>query len=422
MESTIALPEWYRKSIPLHAITADCVLEWPDESNCNEFPVICPVHGILSRWCLKPDHGECTCGSSTPGATGTNADSSENLQRVTKSKRTTTSIQQLLQQLWKGENIPCLLKERIRGTPADPGRDRHAAFMGNQLRLTPRGPVIVNSHSLRALLDCNSRQPDADPKQTPLGSVYAYLEDLGLWSEWCAVFKSQLRHVVPNDVVIRTRPRIVTIYRKPGSSGILVNIFPGLKCFVTRLDYSEFAFRPELNYGDQLLELYHCILQRGPIQTGQEPKAHDVFHLRIRRCPFLKWLTIAMGPCPLVTEKPNFIASRENLMSYLDMGFSIHKGRVTAVAAKSPAQACGLEPDHHIVEVAGTFTAHHTDERIIGMLRQHIKGSPTRTVEIVVIPERIHAQLCSVQNLHHVVSNEGFNIDSWVQAAPFGFR
>lgn len=417
MYSSVEPPKWYKDAQPIYHVTSDCVLQWPDEDNCNEFPVICPVHGILSRWCLKT--GKCTCGparlqQSQPDSSSGTLDAAGGDQHQ--------SINKILQKLWGGEDIPCLLKALNSGTPADSLENRRAAFSGEQLSLTPRGPVIVNSHSLKALTECNRRKPNVDADKLPLGFVYAYLEDLGLYKEWCVVFKSQLRHMIPPDLNIEEQYKNVVVYRKRHRSGLLLNIFPKVKCFVTYIDYSQFEWRPDLNYGDQVLELYHCILERDSAGAASPPHKHDVFHLRVRPCPFLKKLTLTMGPCPLVTEKEHFKPSRHSLQSHLDMGFSINNGCVTAVAVNSPAREAGLQPDHHIIEVAGTFVAEHKDERIIHMMRQCITESPTRSVNLVVMPERVHAQLQSMQNTHHVVSNQGFHLNSWVNASPYGLK
>ncbi|KAF7232629.1 hypothetical protein EG68_10096 [Paragonimus skrjabini miyazakii] len=342
--------------------------------------------------------------------------------RLRRRRRTAASVREVLEQLWGGENIPCLLRGLNSGTPADSFDNRRIAFNGQQLSFTPRGPVVVDSHSFKALTGCNRREPRTGAGKSPLGFVYAYLEDLGLFSEWCAVFRSEMRHVVPADVCIREPQKYVLIYRKRHCPGLALNVMPNFRCFVTQIDYSQFECKPDLHYGDQILELNHCILQRDFSYAARSSQEQDAFRLRIRPCPYLKWLNMTMGSCPLVTEDISIRPTRDNMRSHLDMGFSLINGCVTSVAVNSPAQEAGLQPDHHIVEIENIFVANHTDQQIINMIRQHITDSPTRSVSLVVMPEQIHSQLQSIRNIHHIVINDGFHLDAWINAVPFGLR
>ncbi|KAF6776358.1 hypothetical protein AHF37_04582 [Paragonimus kellicotti] len=420
MENNIELPQWHRDASPIYSVTTRCVLDWPDEKNCNEFPVVCPVHGTLSTSYLKLNNDQCTCVKNQLHSSEEASEASPHQHR--RRRRTAASVREMLEQLWGGENIPCLLKGMNSGTPADSFENRRVAFNGQQLSFTPRGPVVVGSHSFKALTECNRRQPCTGAGKSPLGFVYAYLEDLGLFSEWCAVFRSEMRHVAPADVYIREPQKYVLIYRKRDCPGLAVNVMPNIKCFVTHIDYSQFECKPDLHYGDQILELNHCILQRDLSFAARSSQEQDAFRLRIRPCPYLKWLTITMGSCPLVTEDTCVRPTRDNMRSHLDMGFSIHNGCVTSVAVNSPAHEAGLQPDHHIVEIANIFVANHTDQQIINMIRQRITDSPTRSVLLVVMPEQIHSQLQSIRNIHHIVINDGFHLDAWVNAVPFGLR
>ncbi|TGZ67253.1 hypothetical protein CRM22_004913 [Opisthorchis felineus] len=423
MQNTIGLPQWYKNVSPLYSVTADCVLEWPDENSFNEFPVVCPVHGILSRWCLKAGTKDCTCGPPVIKESGNPVDEGDRTSRARARRHNT--IQEVLQGLWGGEEIPCLLKGLNSGTPADSLTSRRAAFTGEQLSLTPRGPVIVNSHSLRARTGCNRRKPHQNIDTLPLAHVYEYLNDLGMDSEWCVIFISQIRHVMPPDLNIRYPYKDATLYMKIGTRGLLLNVFPDTKCFVTRINYDDFQLRPELHYGDEVMEIHHGVLRRyfdDEVYPQRSALKEDVFQLRLRSCPFLKWLRLGMGPCPLVTEKSKSRLNPHTLRSHIDMGFTIHNGCVTAVAVNSPAREAGLLPDHHIIEVGGVFVLHHTDQQIIQMIRQKISANPRRFVDVVVMPERLHKQLQSVNNPHRIVSNQGFHLDPWVNAKPFGLR
>ncbi|KAF8568169.1 hypothetical protein P879_00958 [Paragonimus westermani] len=415
MENSIEPPQWHKSASPIYSVITDCVLDWPDERNCNEFPVVCPAHGTLSAWYLKSNSDQCTCGKNLLHPSEEAESSPHQLRR-----RAGTSVREILEQLWG--DVPCLLRGLNSGTPVDSFENRRVVFNGQQLSFTPRGPVVVDSHSLRALTDCNRRKPQTGAGKSPLGFVYAYLDDLGVVNEWSTVLRSEVRHFVPADVHIREPQKYVLIYRKRHCPGLAVNVMPNVKSFVTYIDYSQFECKPDLHYGDQILELNHCILQRDfsfAACSSQEP---DAFRLRIRPCPYLKWLNMTMGLCPLVTEDTSIRSTRDNMRSRLDMGFSIFHGCVTSVAVNSPAQEAGLQPNQHIVEIANIFVANHTDQQIINMIRQHIKDSPTRSVSLVVMPEQIHTQLQSTRNIHHIVINDGFHLDAWVNAVPFGLR
>lgn len=399
---------WYTYYEPIVPITADCVLEWPDERNRNEFPVICPVHGILGR-CTYCHTCPCEDGAKSAGKETSKSHS-----------RRVTSVEDALRHIWCGENIPCLFKALNSGTPADSTENRRSMFNGAQLSLTPRGPVIVNSHSLKPLDERTKRKPNINISKLKLGPVYAYLRDLGLFNEYCMVFKSEIRKSPPEDVNFDQKFKEIIVYRKYHCTGLLVNIFPKTKCFVTEIDYSHFEIRPDLHYGDQILEFGHCVLQSELDDLSRHPQGHDVFRLRVRPCPFLKWLTLSVGSCPLVTDSAHHRSKRCGHRSHRDLGFSLNNGCVTAVAMNSPASEAGLKPDHFIVEVNGNFVANIKDHEKICLIRQAITDSCSRSVILGVIPVRIHRQLHVVDNLHYVSTNSGFNLDAWVKAEAFG--
>ncbi|VDP89609.1 unnamed protein product [Echinostoma caproni] len=414
MEAEMELPKWYSYYQPVHPVTADCTLEWPDEKNCNEFPIICPIHGALSRWCLKCPL--CTCLSPEVKSKQTVVQ-----EKSKTNQKSIKSIDDALRCLWGGENVPCLIQQLNSGSAADSVANRRVMFNGSHLSVTPRGPVIVNSHSLKALDEKTKRKPVLDISKLKLGLVYAYVRDLDLFSEWCSAFKSEIRKFPPKDVNFQQQYKEITVYRKYHRTGLLVNIFPGVKCFVTNIDYEHFEIRPDLHYGDQIMEFCHCILQSENAYLSRNPQEHDVFGLRVRACPFLQWLTIAVGPCPIVTDSTHYRGKRSGQRSHRDLGFSLHHGCVTAVAVNSPAAEAGLKPDHHIVEVDGQFVAFHKDAETICLIRHAISDSCSRSVVIAVIPERIHQKLRTVNNLHYVSTNRGFNLDAWVKAEAFGF-
>ncbi|CAL8078922.1 unnamed protein product [Calicophoron daubneyi] len=416
MDDVFGLPSWHRAYAPIHSVTADCVLEWPDAPNCREFPVICPVHGILSYW--SPENASCLCPFARKKVTLPKLSVPEQKKRVR--RRDENSIREILLRIWGGEDIPCGFRFLNSGTPADSLANRRAAFTGAQLSLVPRGPVIVNSHSLRALTNENRRPPRPQPESLPLGYVYAYLRDLDYFNEWCAVFKSQIRHVLPQDVNCTVQYKEVTVCRKKYRNGVKINVFPGLSCFVISIDYSDFEIKPDLHFGDQILELNHCILQHDNIELSRSPQQKDVFRLRVRPCPFLKWLVLKMGPCPLVTEMERVRVRKSASRNHRDLGFQINNGCVTAVAVGSPARQAGLLPDHHIIEVGDRFVATCPDDVIASLIRQNIQASPLREAEIVVMPQRIYNKLKSVHNLYNIATNEGFNLDAWVKAEPSG--
>ncbi|TPP66578.1 hypothetical protein FGIG_04309 [Fasciola gigantica] len=409
MDGKTEQPSWYQHYEPIAPITADCILEWPDEKNCNEFPVICPVHGILSR---------CACCYTCP----CEGDSSEKIgkQPSQSHSQRITSVEDALKHLWGGENIPCLLQALNSGTPADSTENRRSLFNGSHLSVRPRRPVIVNSHSLKALDNKTRRNPNVDVSKLKLGPVYAYLRDLGLFNEWCAMFKSEIRKVPSQDANYDQHYKEITVYRKYHSTGLLVNIFPMTKCFVTDIDYSHFEIRPDLHYGDQILEFGHCVLQSETDCLSRHPNGHDVFRLRVRPCPFLKWLTLSVGPCSVITDSAHHRGRRCGQRSQRDLGFSIHNGCVTAVAVNSPAAEAGLKPDQCIVEVNGNFVANIKDNEVVCLIRQAITDSCARSVVIGIIPERIRRQLQSATNLHYVSTNSGFNLEAWVNAEAFG--
>ncbi|CAH8826243.1 unnamed protein product [Trichobilharzia szidati] len=409
------LPSWHKYYDPIYSVTADCVLEWPDPDNCNEFPVICPVHGIWSRWCVQPDKGICTC------KTDSKSDTSKDKSAGDKPDR---NIQEILRKIWDGE-LPGYLTNLNSGGASDPVEKRHACFTGAQLRLTPRRPVIVNSHSVRALSLSKQRKPKISINRVPLTIVYAYLADMELYKEWCALFRHQLRHTFPEDLNFREVYREENIYRKQNCSGILVNVFPNKKCYVTHMDYSKFVIRPNIHYGDQILELKHCVLEEidEPFPTtARSAQTNDVFHLRTRPCPFLKYFVINVGQCPVINELTMIREKRNAINSYYDLGLQIHNGCITAVAVNSPAKEAGLQPDQQIVEVNGHFVIDHSDIQIISLIRQILSNRKTHSVGLLVIPRRIHEHLQTVNNLHQVISNQGFHMGSWVNAVPFGLR
>lgn len=411
MNETTGLPSWHQHHNQVYTVTANCVLEWPDCVNCREFPRMCPIHGIWSRWNVDLGGELCSC-NALPHSQSTIPATKENAQ-------SNVTIAEVLQRIYDGEYDVIFNGSNGSGV-MDSLDNRLALFKGAQLGLVPKEPVVVNSHSLRAVSNPIEKQI-SDCNQYELGYVYAYLRDLKFCKEWCDLLRNQIRHNMPSGFNVHESYKEVMVYRRPKYAGLMVNIFPDVKCFITYINYNHFAVRPDIHYGDQILEFNHCILQHSFTNLSRSALQDDVFRLRVRPCPFLKTLTLSIGSCPIADES-SYVRNRKNFIrSYRDLGFSVYKGCITTVAFNSPAQKAGLKPNYKIVEVNGHFVVKHTDAQILSMMRHFIYESPTRSVDLVVMPERLHSQLQSVDNIYHVSTNRGFNLNSWINAEAFGF-
>ncbi|VDK32441.1 unnamed protein product [Dibothriocephalus latus] len=419
--------DYCTKYQPLYRVKPDCVVEFPDRKNYNEFPVVCPVHGIL----CKPGEGafkkgkpkECAYGCPKhcpPKGTGL---PSFYAFGVPKAK---DSIQEYLDYVWKyGLAFPPPPKP-ISGGASDKLANQLLPLRGNSLACRPRSPCVVGSHSVRARRPEECDRPETPIENVSLTHVYHYVKDLGVENEEWKLFYSQLCRVKPEGFVQRPIAQDVYVCRKPKhKQELLVKLLPNNKCFIYNINYNDFFGQPDVHYADQVMEFNHNYLEDAPQPyTSSHADSMDKFILRLRPCPYLRWLTLRVYECAIINEFTLPRKTMNNMRSHRDLGFTIHKGRITAVDHDSPAKIAGFEPDYHIIEVDRQNVVRCPDSQIIRLMRTALNTNRQRRCEVVVLHERIYQTLeePKVGKLHRIICNKGFHLDRWVRLSPYGLE
>ncbi len=403
---------------PFQRIQQKCVLKFPDRKNFNEFFRICPTHGKLSNselpkeqpcnhaclnHCPPPDNDyPCFYWDGIPLALD--------------------SVGQYLEHIHKhGYPYPPYPKA-LPGSPGDKFENRIKALEGHTLSCRPKGPVAVETHTLRAKYPEHCRRPKTPIEDIVHAHIYEYAKAMGIEDEVPRVFLSELRHVYPKGFVHRPVIKDVIIYRKPKAIvDLAIKAFPGNKFFVRTIKYSDFYNSPDLHFGDQIMEIDPRWLEDKKMPTG-DAKDLDMFTMKIMPSPYVRRLKLRVHECAIINEYDVPVKTLENMRSHRDLGFTIHLGRITAVDHHSPAKESGFKPNYHIIEVDGVSVLNFTDEQMVRMMRNRINKHMRREVDVTVIPERVFDTLTDkrVGKHYNVISNAGFNIAFWTEAMISG--
>ncbi|VDD82618.1 unnamed protein product [Mesocestoides corti] len=319
------------------------------------------------------------------------------------------------------------LPRRLHGTPGSPADSfarRIEGLEGSTLAFRAKGPVAVNTHTMRA-----KRPEEFDRPKTPFRDVarshlYHYSRDLGIPDEVPRIFLAELRNVYPEGFVRRPVWRDINVYRQPGSiKDLTLKAFPGHKFFICAIKYIEFFKQADIHFSDQVLEISSTWLpeHRKP-QITSHAESLDYFCLRILPSPYLCKLELRVYNCAVIDEFAIRKRTLENMRSHRDLGFTIHQGCITHVDQFSPAQVCGFKPDYQIVEVNGQSVVSYVDSLIVRLIRNALGRNVGRRVEVAVIPKRVYDVLMDPRKGKHynVISNAGFNLEFWTAHKVFG--
>lgn len=405
---------------PLAKVEQKCYLKFPERHSYNEFPRICPTHGILSkadapkqqlcdyscyRHCPPPPE-KCTCffwDGQPP---------------------TLDSVGEYLQYIHEhGLPYPPPPKA-IPGGPSDSFTDRIKCLEGGTLSCKPRSPVAIGTHTVRSVMPEDCERPKTPIEDIVHAHIYEYAQALGVEDEVPRVFLSELRRVYPEGFVHRPVFKEVTVFRKPNKiDNLALKALPGGKFFVRTIQYADFFNSPDIHFGDQVLEIDHQWLEeRGMPFVLSHARHLDMFRMKILPSPYMRRITLKVRDCAIINEYDIPKKTLENMRSHRDLGFTIHNGCTTAVDHFSPAKIVGLEPDYHIIEVDGQSVLNCADSQIVRLMRNAINRPNSRKVELAVIPERIYLALVNpkIGKHYNVIRNAGFNIGFWTENKVFG--